>query len=260
VPLVLGYHFVLEGPFLIESYLKQLGKERFLKSKDSSYNPLEIARFVWQVLAEGNDIALSFGQPMDVMGNPVDIDGNSYDQYGNVINLEEYFMTGGKLTTNIQRESEYTKDLAEKIVERYHKDNIVLSSHLVSYAAFIMLQKQNPKLDLFGLLRLPEDDYIFSAPVLEDVIEQLRELLFKMKETGEIKLSEAIYWDLPKLIKDGLTHLGTFHVKKPLRYNKKREIISEDFSLLYYYHNRLANYKLGEEIRLNRDALVTVDE
>jgi glycerol-3-phosphate O-acyltransferase len=260
VPLVLGYHFVLEGPFLIESYLKQLGKERFLKSKDSSYSPLEIARFVWKVLAEGNDIALSFGQPMDVLGNPVDIDGHSFDQYGNVINIEEYFMSGGKLTANIQRESEYTKDLAEKIVERYYKDNIVLSSHLVSYAAFIMLQKQNPKLDLFGLLRLPEEDYIFSAPVLEDVIEQLRERLFKMKEAGEIKLSEAIYWDLPKLIKDGLTHLGTFHVKKPLKYNKKGEIISEDFSLLYYYHNRLANYKLGEEVRLQKEALVIVDE
>jgi glycerol-3-phosphate O-acyltransferase len=92
------------------------------------------------------------------------------------------------------------------------------------------------------------------------VIEQLRELLFKLKEAGDIKLSEAIYWDLPKLIKDGLTHLGTFHVKKPLKYNKKGEIISEDFSLLYYYHNRLANYKLGEEVRLQKEALVIVDE
>ena len=80
VPLVLGYHFVLEAPYLIEGYLRTLGKERFLKSRDDFYNPLQIIRFIWKVLSEGNDIALSFGQPMDVLGNPVDIDGNSYEK------------------------------------------------------------------------------------------------------------------------------------------------------------------------------------
>jgi glycerol-3-phosphate O-acyltransferase len=53
--------------------------------------------------------------------------------------------------------------------------------------------------------------------------------------------------------------LGTFHLKKPLRYTKKGEIISEDFSLLYYYHNRLANYNLGQDIRLQKEALLAVE-
>ncbi len=110
-----------------------MGKERFLKAKDDFYNPLQIIRFIWQVLSEGNDIALSFGQPMDVLGNPVDIDGNSYDKYGNLIQVQDYFVSGGKVTENLQRESEYTKDLAEKIVERYLADNIVVSSHLGAF-------------------------------------------------------------------------------------------------------------------------------
>ena len=86
VPLVLGYHFVLEAEFLIEQYLRQIGKEQYLKTKDSSYSPLRVLRFAWRVFSKGNDITLSFGQPMDVLGNPVDADGYSYDQQGRQIN------------------------------------------------------------------------------------------------------------------------------------------------------------------------------
>lgn len=259
VPLVLGYHFVLEAPFLVEGYLRTLGKERFLKAKDDFYNPLQIIRFVWQVLSEGNDIALSFGQPMDVLGNPVDIDGNSYDKYGNLIQVRDYFVSEGKVSENLQRESEYTKDLAEKIVERYHADNIVLSSHLVAFAAFQMLRKENARLDLFGVLRLPNEDYVFDKSVLKDVIEQIRKELYQMEAAGKIKLSTIVKGDVDELIKDGLSHLGTFHLKKPLRYNRDKEIISEDFTLLYYYHNRLDNYHLDEVIELKKEALLTLE-
>jgi glycerol-3-phosphate O-acyltransferase len=44
-----------------------------------------------------------------------------------------------------------------------------------------------------------------------------------------------------------------------LRYNKEKEIISEDFSLLYYYHNRLDNYHLDEVIDLKKDAMLTLE-
>jgi glycerol-3-phosphate O-acyltransferase len=259
VPLVLGYHFVLEAPYLIEGYLRAMGKEHFLKAKDDFYNPLQIIRFIWKVLSEGNDIALSFGQPMDVLGNPVDIDGNSYDQYGNLIQVRDYFISEGKVSENLQRESEYTKDLAEKIVERYHSDNIVLSSHLVAFAAFQMLRKENARLDLFGVLRLPNEDYVFDTHVLKEVIEQIRQELYQLEDAGKIKLSEIIRGNVDELVKDGLSHLGTFHLKKPLKYNRDREIISEDFTLLYYYHNRLDNYHLDEAIELKQSAMLTVE-
>lgn len=41
-----------------------------------------------------------FGQFMDVLGNYVDVDGYSFDQYGNEINLEEYFYIVGKVIKN----------------------------------------------------------------------------------------------------------------------------------------------------------------
>jgi glycerol-3-phosphate O-acyltransferase len=255
VPLVLSYHFVLEAPFLIESYLRQIGKERFIKSKDDFYSMGGLIRFVWTVLAQGNDITLSFGQPMDILGNPVDQKGCSFDQYGNQIDLREYFMSNEKINQDFQREAEYTKLLADKIVDRFHRDNIVLSSHLVAFAAFEILKLEHEKLDLYGILRLPTNEYIFSEEVLKETVQQLQSRLFAMESAGEIKLSDQIRWDSEALIRDGIFKLGNFHVSKPLKYNKKGQIISDNFIYLYYYHNRMENYGLDQYIKLEKEVL-----
>ncbi len=248
VPLVLGYHFVLEAPFLIEQHLKRMGKERYIRAKDDFFSPTRILRYAWKVLSEGNDITLSFGQPLDVMGNIVDEEGNSYDKYGNPIQVREYFESDGAVTQNLQRENEYTRQLADAIVKRYHEDNIVLSSHLVAFAAFNILKKDNPKLDLYGVMRLPTDEYVFPLETLRKTLEQLQEALLAMADSGKIKLSDQVYGETDALIQHGISRLGTFHLKKPLRFTKKGEVVSDSFHLLYYYHNRLENYGLDKMI------------
>ena len=60
------------------------------------------------------------------------------------------------------------------------------------------------------------------------------------------------------LIKDGILRLGNFHVSKPLKYDKKGQIVSESFMLLYFYHNRLENYGLDKKIRWKQYALMEV--
>jgi len=248
VPLVLGYHFVLEAPFLIEQHLKRMGKERYIRAKDDFFSPTRVLRYAWKVLSEGNDITLSFGQPLDVMGNIVDEEGNSYDKYGNPIQVREYFESDGAVTQNLQRENEYTRELADAIVQRYHEDNIVLSSHLVAFAAFHILKRDNPKLDLYGVMRLPTDEYVFPMETLRKPLKQLQEALLTMADAGKIKLSDQVYGDTDDLIEHGISRLGTFHLKKPLRFTKKNEIVSDSFHLLYYYHNRLENYGLDKKI------------
>ena len=250
VPLVLSYHFVLEAKFLIEQHLKREGKERYLKTRDQSYSRRKLFKFVWQLFSESNEIIVSVGQPMDVMGNPVDEDGISHDKFGKPIDVKDYFVTDGVVKEDWQRESEYTRMLGTKIVDRYFKDNIVLSSHLVAFAAFELLKKENAKLDLFGILRLPVEDYAFKMETLLDLVEQIQSNLIEMAAAGQVKLSDAISLEPEALIKDGLRHLGTYHVRKPLRYIKKRdEIISESFQLLYFYHGRLEHYGLEEKIK-----------
>ena len=248
VPLVLGYNFVLEAKFMIDQHLRKTGKEMYFRSKDESYSFKKILKFIWETFSESADIILSFGQPMDVMGNSVDENGNSFADDGKEINLKEYFYSDGEVVKNNQREREYTKRLALKIAERFQKDNVVLSSHLVAFAVFKLLLKRNPSLDIYALLRLPPEDYTFSFRTICQVVEQMRTKLYDLELAKDIKLRENINEDIETLVKRGIAELGTYHGDRPLKINKKGDIVSEDFKLLYYYHNRLDSYQLENAV------------
>ena len=185
---------------------------------------------------------------MDILGNFVESDGKSFDRYGNELDIREYFLARGEVTEDRQREEEYTKLLAERIAERYHVENVVLSSHLVAHAVFEMLLHQNPKLDIFGILRLPPDDYLFPFRAVEEVVEQMQEKLFEWERTDKIKLAPELRLTPAELVKDGVNNLGIYHTKKPLQLTKEGEIVSSDFRVLYFYHNRLSNYGLDKAV------------
>ena len=248
VPLIISYHVVLEATFLIEQHLKRVGKERYLKARDEFHSFRKLLKFGWNFFSQPSEITLSFGKPMDVLGNFVDADGVSHDRKGQPINVKEYFMSNGEVVEDWQREMEYTKILGQRIAERYRKENIVLTSHLVAFAAFIILKKENPNLDLFGVLRLPPEDFVFPIKKMNDVVKQLQAKLISLKEKGRIKLSDQISYNIDELIKDGVRNLGIYHPEKTLKFNKKGQLVSQNFKLLYFYHNRLTIYELEKSI------------
>ncbi len=250
VPVILSYHFVLEGKFLIENHLKNTGKEMYFKaSRDESYSLRKTMKFIWDTFSQSSDINLTLGKPMDVLGNFVDKKGNSFDFQDKSVDLKEYFYTNGKVVEDRQRENEYTRRLGSKILDRYYKDNLVLSSHLIAYVAFNMLLAQNPNLDIYGILRLPPEDYIFPLSELKNATDKLREVLFEMEKNGEILLTNEISWETEDLIREGIKKLGSYHALMPLKFNKKGLIISEDFKVLFFYHNRLDNYGFENAIK-----------
>ncbi len=253
VPIITSYHVVLEAKYLIEQHLRRTGKERYIKLRDEFQSFRKIIKFAWNFFSQPSEITLSFGKPMDVLGHFVDDEGISYDQFGKPLDVRDYFISKGEVSADFQRESEYTRILAERIVNRYHKENIVLTSHLVAFAAFNILRKEKPKLDLYGILRLPTDDYIFSKELLIKVVQRLKSRLIELQKLGRIKLSKQIYLEPADLIADGIKNLGIYNAEKPLIYNNRGELISEDFKMLYYYHNRLENYGLDKFIQWKKE-------
>ena len=249
VPLVLSYHFVLEAPFLIHEHLKIVGKERYIKGKSEGNSLREWLKFIWQFFSRKSDIILSFGKPMDVMGNFVDKEGQSFDKHGSILDIKDYFVTEGDIREDLQREAEYTKLLADKIVDRYYKENIVLSSHVVAFTAFNMLKQHNENLDLYALLRLSHDDFVFPMDQFKAALEAMQKALFDLEDKGRLKLSDAVRLPVKELVEDGIKNLGIYHVKKPLTYNKKGDIVSDEFYTLFYYHNRLENFGLTKRVR-----------
>lgn len=248
VPLIVSYHVVLEAKFLIEQYLRRTGKERYLKSRDEFHSFRKLLKFGWNFFSQPSEITLSFGKPMDVLGNFVDDQGNSHDRQGREVEVKEYFMSNGKVVKDDQREMEYTKILAERIAERYYKENIVLSSHLIAFAAFVLLKKENPTLDLYGVLRLPPEDFVFPYEKMKDIVLQLKMALIEMQENGKLKLSSQIYSDIDELIRDGVRNLGVYHPEKVLMFNRKGQLVSQHFKMLFFYHNRLEIYNLDKYI------------
>lgn len=244
VPLILSYHFVLEAKYLIEQHLRRMGREKYLREKDTSDQLFKILTYSWHSFSQKNDVIISFGEPMDVMGNVVDELGNSYDKYGNTLQLADYFSRDGRLVADSQRDGEYTRMLGEKVVESYFKHNVVLSSHLTAYAAFEWLKMQDPKLDLYGILRLPPEDIVFSKSGLLSNIALLQGALMEMETLGKVRLSDILHKDPETILRDGIRHLGSYHYYKPLKLTKSGKVVSQNLKTLFFYHNRLDHYGL----------------
>lgn len=244
VPMVIGYNFVLEAPQLIRDYLKKTGKEKFyLDKRDPIGGSLDILKWVWNFFAKGSDIVLSYGQPMDVLGNYVNESGDSIDKHGRVIEVSKYFVSHQELGYSKQRDAEYTRILAERIVEEYKKNNIVLASQATAYLAFVMLVKKYKELDLYNILRLGEEDRILNYHEFLEKLERFRGLLKAQAQQGFLKLEDSFDLNIHEFLQEGLENLGVFHAKKVLYLTKSGNLSTEDMHLLYFYHNRLTAYQ-----------------
>ena len=249
VPMVLNYHFVLEANALINQYLRRTGKEKYTKSRDGSKSSGRLMKFIWSLISKQSEIELSFGKPMDVFGHPVDLEGNSLDKHGNIIDVSGYFKLDGKVQTVYQREKVYTKLLGEKIVESYSINNVVLSSHLVAFAAFRILLNKHAELNLYDVLNIPAAGFEIERDLFVKVVKKMQTTLKKMEKQNKLRLSESLSMPTEDLIEDGVKYLGLYHPEKVLKIKKDGNLMSENFRLLYYYHNRLDSYQLEKSVK-----------
>ncbi len=247
VPVVMNYHFVLEAPDLIEEHLKRTGKEFYLAERLDSYSTsLRMARFIFKFLTQSSRMYLSFAPCMDLFGNRVDKYGISYDRNDRPIDVRQYFISGGTLQDDKQRNEEYVKMLGDKIVQRYHTYNIVMTSQLVAFCAFEIIRKNFKKLDLFGILRLPPEDTFIPYQELMESCTRVRDRLVEMENNNEIKLTHTMKRDIQMIVERGLEQVGLYHDRRPLMKKKNGDVMSPDLKLLYFYRNRLDGYGLEQ--------------
>ncbi|HET8860194.1 1-acyl-sn-glycerol-3-phosphate acyltransferase [Marivirga sp.] len=248
VPASLNYHFVLEAPSLIRQYLEKRGQERYYVENDEFSSSYKIVTFLFKFFTKGSDISVSIGEPMDILGNKVDAEGRSFDSTGRQIEPKDYFVFQDKITVNKQREAEYTRMLSKKIVEQYSKIARVFSSHLIAFVAFEMINKKNKKLDLFSLLRLPEEDLIINFSEFKTTCQRIKNKIEERIKEGRMSQAEHMDDNINNIIEHGLLNLGMYHSKRPLIKTKEGDITTMDMNLLYFYRNRLDGYGLEKHI------------
>ncbi len=244
VPVTINYHFVLEAPSLINEFLKREGQEKYYVENDEYDSSYKMIKFLIKFFTKGSDISVSIGQGLDMLGNYVDKKGRSIDQHGRFINTEEYFMTSRTISGDAQREMEYTRQLSEIIIREYHRINCVFTSHLVAFVAFRMLKEKYSRMDLYDLLRLPEEDIVIPYEEFRKKMEEIRDHVFELKKEGRVNTSKYLHDPIDEVIKFGLKNVGMYHSKRPLLQNKAGDIITQDLNTLYYYHNRMHGYEL----------------
>ncbi len=200
------------------------------------------------MMKKPTSIVLTFGKPMDVFGNELDADCNSIDHKGKKINIQDYFLTDGRFTTDNQREMIYTRELGEQIVNQYRKYNYILPSHLVAYVAFRLLCKMNYQMEIYSVVQMPEEDFIFPKLAFTQLSDQIRSILFRKSQNQELIYPRELDGNIDDIIRKGIEALGVFHIKSVLKIDQYGRIFSQDFLALFYYSNKLSNLEIDGEI------------
>jgi glycerol-3-phosphate O-acyltransferase len=100
-------------------------------------------------------------------------------------------------------------------------------------------------MDLYNLLRLPEDEQVIPYQYFKEKFEICRQRIFQLKEQGRIDMAPHLMTeDLDQIIDLGISNVGMYHSKRPLIKTRNGDISTQDLNTLYYYHNRLSGYEL----------------
>lgn len=248
VPMVTSYHFVLEASSLIEDYLAEAGKHQYIMTDDESWQSAKILKFFWKVFAQPSGVTVRIGKPLDVFGNLVDEEGRSLDTNGNFIDTRALVSVKGQPEHVVERDHAYTRKLGATLMDRFHRDNTVLSSHIVAFAFFEALRRRHSDLDLYRFLRLPYEQRWLSYADFMKEVERVYSLLLQKEKNQECHLSEDVKGlEFEKWVEHGIRNLGVYHevnVLKRVNSSSGSLVSSEDLALLFYYRNRLEGYGL----------------
>jgi glycerol-3-phosphate O-acyltransferase len=244
VPATLNYHLVLEAATLIDDYLKEAGKSRYIIEDDESTKVARVARYFRDMLRSESAMTIQFGQPLDVLGHRVSEDGVSHDDRGRPVDLRPFLTIGGEVRQDAARDAEYTRELGERIAEAFQAETHVLSTHLVAFVLFRMLRRQTPG-DLFLLLRGAEPAAPIPVGEALATIGRAVDAFRALERQGKVRLGSRVAAGTPEsLLEEAIAFFQRFHARPPI-IREGEGITIEDRALLYYYHNRLTSYDLG---------------
>jgi glycerol-3-phosphate O-acyltransferase len=246
VPVTINYQLVLEAETLIDDYLKEVGKSRYIITDDEFSKPRVVLDFVRKLFSLDSKIHLTVGRPLDVFGNSVDDDGNSVDQRGRLIDRKRYVYRKGRPAFDKQRDMEYTVELADAITDSFHKDTVVKSTNLVSSAVFSWLREANPGTDLYRLLRAGGEHPTVPLPDVYRRMEVTLQKLKRLSDTGRIRLDRTLArGDTVLVMGEALAHFQSFHQQVAMERHGD-QLCHRDRNLIYYYRNRLTGFDIKE--------------
>lgn len=242
VPASLNYQLVLEAETLIDDFLKEVGKSRYIITDDEFSEPRRVFDFMRRILHLDSKIYFTVGKACDPFGNDVDEEGESLDPTGRRIDPSRYVWVRGVPDSDPQRDAEYTREVGERLMGAYARDNVVLSTNISARAIFNLLRRHNPNRGLLRLIRstCPVEDFSLRDVYLE--VEWLLERIREQERIGQIRIARSLSdMSIEDIVADGLRHFASFHTREACVRRGDRVFVV-DKPLLLYYQNRLEGY------------------
>lgn len=245
LPITINYYLVLEAETLINDYLKEQGKSRYIIEDDESSQLTKTLGYMRKTLNLDASVFMRYAPPMDIFGNQVDDEGLSYDDQGRVIDPSRYVKSwDGEILFDDKRDQEYMRDTGRQLAASYMANNVILSPHLVSFLMFRYLVHHNPNLDLYQLIRIGAREAQMDRLALILGLERFKRFLMEKEEQGILRLANTLRSKAPDLILDEAVQYMQMFYSKEIVLNAGERVRVQDMRLLYYYHNRLSGYGL----------------
>jgi glycerol-3-phosphate O-acyltransferase len=240
VPATINYHLVLEAETLIDDYLAEVGKSRYIIEDDEFSRLGRVAEFLRRVLALEESVVIRFGAPLDPFGNEVDDDGESVDRRGRRVDPASYVAgPRGEVTADRQRDMEYTRQLGGAIARAFRRESVYLTTHLVTRVLYDAVARRAGTSDIYRLLRLAPRE--MAVPVEEATagVDALRRRIAAAPEAGRVH-ERVTAMPAADVVDDALRALGTYHTR-PVAHREGELLRIDNVRLLFYYRNRTAH-------------------
>lgn len=236
VPLTLSYTLVLEAATLIEDFLAEAGKQRYIITDDEFAQPRRLLAFANRVLDLDASVVAHFGDPLDVLGNPVSRD--PAERKAQAAHRRRYVCgRDGKVEWDDQRDHAYTMRLSDALVDSYARNTDPMPTQAAAYAAWRCLVESVGSTDPFRIVRSPIERRRIAFDryrrELDLVLAQIRD----GAANGRWGPSE-VTGGAEAVLDVALDRFGRYHRSRAL-VRRGTELVVEDPKLCLYYRNRL---------------------
>jgi glycerol-3-phosphate O-acyltransferase len=238
VPVTINYRLVLEAETLVEDFLEEEGKSRYIIVDDEFSRVGRVVEFLRKLFALEGAVVLRFGRPLDLVGNTVDDEGMSIDARGRKVDFSTYYCgADGEVVSDPQRDREYTSALGDSVAKAFRAETVVLSNHLVARAVYDEIVKRSGTRDVYRLLRLPSSSVSAEVPAVLARVDALRQRIADNPESGKLH-SSTTGRTAAELLDEALESLCLYHHNDVVLRMGDRIRVG-DMKLLHYYRNRI---------------------
>jgi glycerol-3-phosphate O-acyltransferase len=240
VPVTINYRLVLEAETLIDDYLAETGKSRYIITDDEFSRIGRIIEFFRKIVVHEGSVVVRFGRPLDPFGNDITDDGESIDRAGRKVDPASFVRgADGEVSDDDQRDAEYTRALGRRLAAAFPRLTVFHATHLVARTVYDLITAAAGTRDIYRLIRLP-------APQLAVAVDRVIDRLGRLR--ARIAGNPAWGAEHPRLasqpvaavLDDAVRGLSSYHTR-PIVSRRGQMLHVDDIKLVYYYQNRTAH-------------------